>query len=126
MTPCSRGSLPVSILACTGQVTAGKLGVSVARSPAAVSLVTLGIDGLYWGGSNSLIAIQNGVSPARVLRLTLNGAGDGVTALEVLDRHASASEPTLGVVLRDALLYVANSSWSDYNDEGAPTLGRDP
>src|SRR6185503_19728067 len=43
MTPCSRGSLPVSMLACTGQVTAGKLGVSVARSPAAVSLVRLGI-----------------------------------------------------------------------------------
>ena len=35
--PCSAGSLPVVMLACTGQVTQGKLGVSSAISPPAVS-----------------------------------------------------------------------------------------
>ncbi|MEP6590391.1 MAG: hypothetical protein ABJC19_04325 [Gemmatimonadota bacterium] len=83
-------------------------------------LVTLGIDGVYWGGNNSLIAIQNGVSPARVVRLTLNEAGKTVERLDVLDRHPSASEPSLGVVLHDALIYVANSSWSNYTGDGTP------
>lgn len=89
-------------------------------------LVTLGHDGLYWGNDNSLIGIQNGVAPPRVVRLTLNTAGDRVTALTVLDRNPLATEPSLGVVLDGALLYVANSSWNNYNAEGAPQGAFEP
>lgn len=89
-------------------------------------LATLGIDGLYWAGPGRLIGIQNGIAPARVVELTLNARGDSVSALRVLDRNPLATEPTLGVVLNDALLYVGNSSWSNYNDEGAPEGAFEP
>lgn len=83
-------------------------------------IVTLGLDGLYWGGDNVLIGIQNGITPPRVIRVTLSADGNRVVALTVLDRNPLATEPSLGVVLDGALLYVANSSWSNYNAEGAP------
>lgn len=83
-------------------------------------LVTLGLDGLYWGGDHTLIGIQNGVEPARVVRLVLNAAGTAVARLDVLDRHPDATEPSLGVVLPDALLYVGNSAWSNYRADGTP------
>src|SRR5262249_18393173 len=43
MMPCSPGGRPVVMLAWTGQVTAGKLGTSVARSPFVVSAARLGV-----------------------------------------------------------------------------------
>jgi len=73
----------------------------------------LGIDGLAWH-DGALIAIQNGMTPARVLRLTLDPARRAVTRLEVLESaHPRYGEPTLGVVAGDALLYLANAPWPD-------------
>lgn len=83
-------------------------------------IVTLGLDGLYWAGPGRLIGIQNGVAPARVIELTLNADGSAVEKLRVLDRNAAATEPSLGVMLKNALLYVANASWANYNGEGTP------
>ena len=76
----------------------------------------LGIDGMVWK-DNSLIAIQNGVSPARVLRVRLSGGQ--VDRVEVLDRNpAVADEPTIGTLAGDQFVYVANSQWEKYQDDG--------
>ncbi len=78
----------------------------------------LGIDGLatYRG---SLIAVQNGVRPYRVLRLALNPEQSAITAVRVLERnHPDHGEPTLGVVVGDRFHYVANSAWNDYDMSG--------
>ncbi|HET9065274.1 MAG TPA: hypothetical protein VFN22_05605 [Gemmatimonadales bacterium] len=84
---------------------------------------TLGIDGLYALPGGDLVAIQNGITPARVVRLALDETGASVRSLTVLDRHIPiAEEPTLGVVVGQALVYVANSPWS-YYEEGRPTPG---
>lgn len=92
---------------------------------AAVEDVTLGIDGLYLVGPRRLIGIQNGMAPARVVEVTLDADGRRVDRLRVLDRHLPlAEEPTLGVVARGALLYVANSPWGHYRADGTPDPAR--
>jgi sugar lactone lactonase YvrE len=69
----------------------------------------LGIDGLYRAG-DSLIAVQNGTAPPRLLRLAVEG--DRITAVEVLDAgHPSAPDPTLGVVVGNRFYYIGNSQW---------------
>ena len=89
---------------------------SLLSYPAQATL--LGIDGLatYEG---SLLAVQNGVSPYRVLRLALNPGQTAITAVEVLERnHPDHGEPTLGVVVGGRFDYVANSAWSIYDMNG--------
>lgn len=77
----------------------------------------LGIDGLVWydGG---LIGVQNGASPARVVRLALDPGGRRITAIDPLDRHPMATEPTIGTVWGKSFFYVANSQWETYDDAG--------
>ncbi|HSB55500.1 MAG TPA: hypothetical protein VLD58_14165 [Gemmatimonadales bacterium] len=80
----------------------------------------LGIDGLVRLDARRLIGVQNGTTPARVVRLTLTDDGAGVARVETLDRHLpEASEPTLGVLTGGAFVYVANSPWSNYDGDDA-------
>jgi sugar lactone lactonase YvrE len=90
---------------------------------AADSALVLGIDGLYRHGAE-LIGVQNGVTPHRVVRLTLDASGQRVVRTRVLERaHPAHQEPTLGVVVGDDLYYIANSQWERYGENGQP---RDP
>jgi len=78
-----------------------------------------GIDGLLWW-KGGLIAIQNGITPHRVVRLDLSAAGDAVTGSRILEMsNPSFDEPTLGVVAGKTLYYVANSQWSRFDKNGA-------
>jgi streptogramin lyase len=68
-----------------------------------------GIDGLAWA-DGSLIGVENGVEPARVVRLTLSADGtriDRVTILEM--NHPKIGEPTLGVVVAQDYYFIADS-----------------
>lgn len=79
---------------------------------------SLGCDGLAWD-RGAIIAVQNGVSPARIMRFVLDGAGQRITNAQLLDRNSSiADEPTIGAVVGDEFVYVANSQWEKYTDEG--------
>lgn len=88
----------------------------------------LGIDGMSLS-KGDLIAIQNGIAPPRVVRLTLAGTTpkapiSRVAAVEVLDRNVPlADEPTMGVAMGDAFVYVANSQWDKYDDAGVRKPG---
>jgi len=83
----------------------------------------LGIDGLAWH-EGALIGVQNGVTPARVVRLKLDPAGQRITAVTVLDRnHPQAPEPTIGTVWGNRYFYVANSQWEAYDDAGRLRAG---
>lgn len=78
----------------------------------------LGVDGLYWH-RGSLIAVQNGVSPARIVRFCLDSSGRSIRELHTLDRNPSvADEPTLGAIAGDSLFYVATGAWEKYDDNG--------
>ena len=95
--------------------------VSALVAPHGVTL--LGVDGLYWH-RGSLIGVQNGVTPARVVRFCLDPSGRSVRRLEVLDRNpAVADEPTLGAIEGDSLVYVATSEWEKYDDAGRRVAG---
>lgn len=91
---------------------------SVSLIAAADSVLTLGIDGLYFH-RGSLIGIQNGVAPHRVARFTLSPAGDRLVRAEVLERaHPRHHEPTLGVLVKGELYYVANGQWDRFGEDG--------
>jgi hypothetical protein len=68
-----------------------------------------GIDGLYVHG-RSLVWIQNGIEPARVVRATLSDDALGVREVRTLDRgHPDYDVPTTGVMVGDTLFYVATA-----------------
>lgn len=86
--------------------------------PAPDTVVSLGIDGLYYH-QGSLIGIQNGLTPHRVVRLRLSPSGDRVMGSEVVERaHPKYQEPTLGTVVDGDLYYVANSQWEQFGKDG--------
>ena len=81
--------------------------------------VTLsGIDGLLMDGAG-LIAVQNGVSPARIVRLTLDAALNTVTRAGIVLRDpALAAEPTHVVRVGGTLYAIGNAGWGKYGDDG--------
>jgi hypothetical protein len=91
---------------------AGK--VSYLPHPESAAVVAL--DGLYLHG-NSLIAIQNGTDPVRVLRLTLNAAQTEITRSEVIEQGGERLGDPTHAVLVDGWFYLsANVGWSKVDD----------
>ena len=85
-------------------------------------VTTLGCDGivLYRG---AIIAVQNGVSPARIVRFQLDRSGVRIVRVDVLDRNWKiADEPTIGTDVGNEFVYVANSQWEKYSDDGKRIL----
>lgn len=79
------------------------------------NVTLLGIDGLYFHRGR-LIAIQNGITPNRVVAFTVEG--DRVTTTAVLEaNHSDFLEPTLGVINGDDFYFVANSQWPLVNEK---------
>lgn len=77
-------------------------------------LLVSGIDGLLLAG-DSLVGIQNGLRPHRVVRLRLDPSRSRITGGTVLERaHPRFDEPTLGVIVGEALYYVANSQYRHF------------
>jgi hypothetical protein len=97
---------------------------AVRTLPAPAGSTALGIDGLVRLDQNTLLGVQNGVSPARIVKLTLAPDGLSITRITPVDRHLpEASEPTQGVIVGRAYVYVANSPWSNYDDSGSTSAG---
>ena len=91
---------------------------SVSRVSADSKVSLFGIDGLYRRG-NELIAIQNGIRPNRIAGFTLSDDGTQVTASRVIARNlAEFDEPTLGTIVGDEFLFIANSHWNRFDREG--------
>ncbi|MCC7002445.1 MAG: hypothetical protein IT357_09850 [Gemmatimonadaceae bacterium] len=77
-----------------------------------------GLDALAWHG-RTLIATYNGRAPGRVVRITLSPDQRRIADFTVLETHEGPGEPTLGVVLDDTFIYIANSPWAAFDDNGA-------
>ncbi len=96
---------------------------TVRALPAPAGATTLGIDGMVWH-AGTLIGVQNGVTPPRIVRLVLDRVGLRIERVEVLDRNLEvATEPTIGTVWGDRYYYVANSQWDEYDAAGRPKPG---
>ena len=79
--------------------------------------VTLaGIDGLYFD-HKSLIAVQNGTKPERVVRFFLNQEMSGVERATIIEsNNPFFSVPTTGVMAGDYFYYIANSHVDAFKD----------
>ncbi len=82
------------------------------------TLNTSGIDGMYqW--NNSLVIIQNGFKPNRVMRLQLDDAGVEITEVAALAvAQPVFDNPNFGVLRGDWLYYFANSHWGSLDRSG--------
>ena len=68
-----------------------------------------GIDGLYFK-DNSLIIIQNGIKPQRVIKLLLDPVGTTVTGVVPMAvAQPEFDYPTFGTLKADSLYFFANS-----------------
>ena len=88
--------------------------VSYLPHPENVAVVAL--DGLYLDG-DSLIGIQNGTDPVRIMRYRLNHAQNGITDAEIIEQSERMGDPTHAVAA-DGWFYVsANVGWSKVDDD---------
>ena len=72
---------------------------------------TRGIDGLYLY-KNSLIITQNGFNPNRVAQLYFKN--NSISSYRVLEaNHSLINDPTLGMIINDEFIFIANSGWND-------------
>jgi sugar lactone lactonase YvrE len=83
-------------------------------------LVLGGVDGLYWY-DGALVVIENGMSPKRVMRLTLDKDGRSIEKAMPLDvANAAFTLPTYGTIDGTGLYFVANSQKNAYDAYGVP------
>lgn len=104
----------------------GLFGIDLAAGKAfdvvydADRLVLGGIDGLYWY-QHGLVAIENGMHPQRVMRLSLSDDGHKISRSAPLDASQPAFKlPTYGTVDGDGLYFIANSQKNEYGTYGTP------
>jgi sugar lactone lactonase YvrE len=84
------------------------------------SVAVSGIDGLTVVEPGLLVAIQNGVFPNRVMAIGLDAAGTAITSARVIAQDTSAiREPTHGLRVGDTYLFIANSGWDGFGEDGA-------
>lgn len=87
----------------------------------------IGIDALVRAPNGELVAVQNGLRPIRVLRLTLDANAEAVTGVTVLESaHINMPAPALGCIATGgAFFFVGNSGWLRFDEMGSgPTAPR--
>jgi sugar lactone lactonase YvrE len=95
-----------------------KAGAQVNYLPHPENVAVVAFDGLYLSG-DSLIGIQNGTDPVRMMRLKLNPAQTEIIGAEVVEQESERmGDPTHAVAV-DGWFYVsANVGWSKVDDNG--------
>jgi sugar lactone lactonase YvrE len=101
---------------------------TVAPLKKANDIIDASIDGLY-SYRQSLVGIQNGIHPGRVVRFYLDPALTRITNWEILETYNPAFEnPTTGSLDNDSLLFMANTQlhkWSPGKSLPAPDSLKD-
>lgn len=79
----------------------------------APGIVLSGIDGFY-RYHDSFLAVQNGVSPERVVRFS-----EDLLTQEILEANTPGlGEPTHGTFIGHTFYFIANTGWNVYDDDG--------
>ena len=82
-----------------------------------------GIDGLYLNGE-TMVAIQNGTAPPRIIRMTLDHAMTRVTRWDTLEANSPyLGAPTHGVLVGATFYFIANAGWDRMTNEGSLKQG---
>ncbi len=80
--------------------------------------VLKGIDGIRLRG-HTLIAVQNGVRPNRVVRLEFDDGYTRIVSAEILEAGTPGlSEPTHGTWVGEDFVFIANSGWAAMREDG--------
>jgi hypothetical protein len=83
-----------------------------------------GIDGLYRLG-NTLIAVQNGTEPERVIQFALDSSSSQILSETIIERStATLGDPTHGVMVAGTFYYIANSGWDVLSETGELENGK--
>ena len=106
-------SMGVAVITLPAAGTMAK--VSYLPHPENIAVVAL--DGLYIDG-DSLIGIQNGTEPERIIRLQLNHAQTEITGAEIIEQASDRMGDPTHAVLVDGWFYVsANVGWNKVDDD---------
>jgi len=103
------------------RVDLGTGAITLLPAPAGVTL--FGLDGLA-AVPGGLVGIQNGIAPARIVRIALDAAGrpDGLTVLAAA--LPGLGEPTLGAVTAEGFVFAADAGWALFADPAAAPAAR--
>ncbi len=83
-----------------------------------------GSDGLYLSG-HSLVAVQNGVTPSRIIQVSLTPDLARAERFSVLEQASpSFGDPTHGVIVGNSFYFIGNSGWHRMSDDGRLTAGK--
>jgi hypothetical protein len=78
----------------------------------------LGIDGIYFY-QNSLIAVQNGINPRRVIKLSLSNNFDKIEDFTTLAANKNIMpDPTLATIVNNHFYFFANAQWNNFDRSG--------
>jgi len=78
-----------------------------------------GITGMAREADGSLLLVQGGTSPKRVMRLRLTAQGTQIDKTEPLDAaHPALQNPVGAVIVGDSLVTIANSQWTKLGMDG--------
>jgi hypothetical protein len=92
---------------------------AVTWMPHPYDVAVSGIDGLYWFGA-SLVAVQNGTEPNRVIRLDLDPSLGRIVGWKPLESNsAGLGVPTHGTLVGNSFYFLANSGWNQLADDGS-------
>ncbi len=82
-----------------------------------------GIDGMYLSG-RTLIAIQNGTAPERLIRMMLDASLTRVLEWETIEANwPGLGDPTHGVIVGQQFYFIANSGWDHMAEDGSVKPG---
>jgi hypothetical protein len=82
------------------------------------NIAVTGLDGLLRDG-NSLIGIQNGTNPARIIRYHLDPAQTKIVSAEVIEQSTERlGDPTHAVAANGMIYVIANVGWNKVDDHG--------
>jgi sugar lactone lactonase YvrE len=82
-----------------------------------------GIDGMVLAG-HSLIVVQNGVNPNRIIRLDLDPSMTKIVKWSTLEANTpQLRDPTHGVLVGDKYYFIATSGWDRFAPDGTITPG---
>jgi DNA-binding beta-propeller fold protein YncE len=83
-----------------------------------------GIDGLTLVDKRTLLGVQNGTAPNRLLMISLDPSGSRVVSGKVAIQNSDLlHDPTHGVFIGRDYYFIANSGYGAFDDDGKPIPG---
>ena len=82
-----------------------------------------GIDGLY-AAPGALIAVQNGVNPQRILRISLDDRGEAAAVRVLAQGQAAMKDAALGQIVNGRFHFVSDSGWELFGQPSATPAPR--